>query len=75
MEEGPRLHSIVVEKVINLGMVHQDQCTVAITGENIPSTHAESVYTNYESHSVCKIYIFLYVVEVARKPMSGYSWN
>ena len=41
--------------VLNLdGVVTQN----VSTGENILSTHAESVRTNYESHSVCEIYNF-----------------
>ena len=36
---------------------------VVLPGENILSTHAQSVRINYESHSVSKIYIFLHVAE------------
>ena len=44
MEEGKRLHRIVVEMmVINLYTVSSDVAVVVQTGENIPSTHAESV--------------------------------
>ena len=56
-------HHIVVEIMdINLERLLPE---VVLPGENILSTHAdlESVQINYESHSVSKIYIFLYVAE------------
>ena len=56
-----REHHIVVEIMdINLETPNTE---VVLSGENILSTHAQSVEINYESHSVSKIYIFLHVAE------------
>ena len=53
-------HIVVEIMVINLETLNTE---VVLPGENILSTHAQSVRINYESHSVSKIYIFLHVAE------------